>query len=256
MWDIIGVQLIPKQWPHHVEIICANEATKDILLNNGLKIQNQDIKIYETGLNKVKVAIDNAPLNMDNGIIKEALCEFGKAIDIRNEYLSVGGKRVPWWNGTRHVDMSHLKCELPPTLKLHIGEKEIKARVWHIGQTRIECRWCKEHVVKDEHNCPKRLWKHHSSKGGVCCGESVLQLQREQPHHTQLPLRVPEGERGYPRDHTQKDKCNKLWWHWQFPSLDQPCSTAGVPNQPSRKWTRHGSWPPMRWQQTAWKHQQ
>ena len=154
--DIIGVQLIPKQWPHHVEILCANEVTKDILLNNGLKIQNQDIKIYETGLNKVKVAIDNAPLNMDNGIIKEALCEFGKVLDIRNEYLSVGGKRVPWWNGTRHVDMSHLKCELPPTLKLHIGEKEIKVRVWHIGQTRIECRWCKEHVVKDEHNCPKR----------------------------------------------------------------------------------------------------
>ena len=133
--DIIGLQLIPKQWSHHVEILCANEATKDILLNNGLKIQNQDIKIYETGLNKVKVAIDNAPLNMDNGIIKEALCEFGKVLDIRNEYLSVGGKRVPWWNGTRHVDMSHLKCELPPTLKLHIGEKEIKVRVWHIGQT-------------------------------------------------------------------------------------------------------------------------
>ena len=45
--DIIGVQLLAKQWPHHVIILCVNEATKDILLNNGLKIQNQDIKIYD-----------------------------------------------------------------------------------------------------------------------------------------------------------------------------------------------------------------
>ena len=251
--DIIGVQLLPKQWPHDVEIVCANEATKDILLNNELKIQNQDIKMYETGLNKVKAAIDNAPLNMDNGIIKEAVCEFGKVLDIRNGYLSVGGKKGSMVE--RNTPCGHVPSEM------WTAAKSQTSRWWKWGKGQsVTHRTDPNRMSLVQGTCCEgwtqlpqttaqallQLWKHHSSKGGVCCGESVLQLQREQPHHTQLPLLVPGGDRGYPRDHTHKDKCNKLWWHWKFPSLDEPCSTAGAPNQP-RKWTRHGSWPLMRW---------
>ena len=154
--DIVGVQLIPKRWPHRVEILCANSESKILLQEKGLSIQNKVIDLSEPGLGKVKVAVDDAPMNLDNNTIRDVLTSYGKVLDVRYDYLYVDGNRVPWWNGTRHVDMCELKSELPPTIKLRHGQKDIKIKLWHIGQTRIECRWCKGHIVKGEHNCPQK----------------------------------------------------------------------------------------------------
>ena len=154
--DIIGVQLIPKRWPHRVEILCANQNSKDILLEKGLTIQDKSIDLSEPGLGKVRVSVDDAPLDMNNDLIKEFMNDYGKVLDVRNEYLHAGGNRLPWWNGTRHVDMSDLKSDLPPTIRVPYGHKIIKIKLWHRGQTLIECRWCKDHVNKDEHVCSKK----------------------------------------------------------------------------------------------------
>ena len=154
--DIIGVQLIPKRWPHRVEILCANQNSKDILLEKGLTIQDKSIDLSEPGLGKVRVSVDDAPLDMNNDLIKEFMNDYGKVLDVRNEYLHAGGNRLPWWNGTRHVDMCDLKSDLPPTIRVPYGHKIIKIKLWHRGQTLIECRWCKDHVNKDEHVCSKK----------------------------------------------------------------------------------------------------
>ena len=153
---VVGVQLIPKRWPHQVEILCANPRSKALLQEKGLTIQNKPIDLSEPGLGKVKVAVDDAPMNMDNNMIRDILSGYGKVLDVRNDYLHVGGNRVPWWNGTRNVDMCELKSELPPTLNVRHGHKEVKIKLWHLGHTHIECRWCKNHIIKDDHDCPKK----------------------------------------------------------------------------------------------------
>ena len=93
---------------------------------------------------------------MSNDLIKELMNDYGKVLDVRNEYLHAGGNRLPWWNGTRHVDMCDLKSDLPPTIRVPYGQKIIKIKLWHRGQTLIECRWCKDHINKDEHVCSKK----------------------------------------------------------------------------------------------------
>ena len=153
---VVGVQLIPKRWPHRVEILCANPRSKALLQEKGLTIQNKPIDLTEPGLGKVKVAVDDAPMNMDNNMIRDILSGYGKVLDVRNDYLHVGGNRVPWWNGTRNVDMCELKSELPPTLNVRHGHKEVKIKLWHLGHRYIECRWCKNHIIKDDHDCPKK----------------------------------------------------------------------------------------------------
>ena len=154
--DITGVQLIPKRWPHRVEILCANEKSKDILQETGLNKQNKFFELSEPGQGKIKVTIDDAPLDLSNNVLKDLLNDYGKVLDVRNEYLYVGGSRVPWWNGTRVVDMCNVKSELPPTFKLFHGHKEVKVKVWHPRQKHNEYRWCKEHVIREDHICPKK----------------------------------------------------------------------------------------------------
>ena len=157
--EIVGVQLVPKHWPHHVDILCANSKAKNILLEKGLTIQDTNLELSEPGLGKVKVIIDDAPLDLSNGILRETLNGYGKVLDIHNEYIHVDGTRLPWWNGTRIAHMCDMKTEIPPTMKLHVGQKHVKIKLWHHGQTLIECRWCREHIVKEEHDCPKRPQK-------------------------------------------------------------------------------------------------
>ena len=154
--DVVGVQLIPKHWPHRVEILCANQRSKVILQEKGLSIQSKRIDLSEPGLGKVKVSVDDAPMDLSNDMIREVLSVYGEFLDVRNDYLHVGGNRVPWWNGTRHVDMCNLKSEIPPTLKVRHGQNDIKIKLWHLGQTHIECRWCKNHIVKENHDCPRK----------------------------------------------------------------------------------------------------
>ena len=100
MSDITGVQLIPKRWLHRVEILCANEKSKDILQDTGPNIQNKFFELSEPGQGQIKVTIDDAPLDMSNSVLKDLLNDHGRVLDVRNEYLYVGGSRVPWWNGT------------------------------------------------------------------------------------------------------------------------------------------------------------
>ena len=71
--DTVGVQLIPKRWPHRVEILCANSESKILLQEKGLSIQNKVIDPSEPGLGKVKVAVDDAPMNLDNNTIRDVL---------------------------------------------------------------------------------------------------------------------------------------------------------------------------------------
>ena len=94
-------------------------------------------------------------MNLDNNTIRDVLTSYGKVLEVRYDYLHVDGNRVPWWNGTRHIDMCELKSVLLPTIKVRYGQKDIKIKMWHVGQTHIECRWCKVHIVKGEHNCPQ-----------------------------------------------------------------------------------------------------
>ena len=101
----------------------------------GLSIQNKVIDLSEPGLGKVKVAVDDAPMNLDNNTIRDVLTSYGKVLDVRYDYLYVDGNRVPWWNGTRHVDMCELKSELPPTIKVRHGQKHIKIKLWHKNKT-------------------------------------------------------------------------------------------------------------------------
>ena len=95
------------------------------------------IDLSEPGLGKVKVAVDDAPMDLSNDMIREVLSVYGEVLDVRNDYLHVGGNRVPWWNGTRHVDMCNLKSEIPPALKVRHGQNDIKIKLWHLGQTHI-----------------------------------------------------------------------------------------------------------------------
>ena len=93
--EIVGVQLVPKHWPHHVGILCANSKAKNILLEKGLTIQDTNLELSEPGLGKVKVIIDDAPLDLSNGILRETLNGYGKVLDIHNEYIHVDGTRLP-----------------------------------------------------------------------------------------------------------------------------------------------------------------
>ena len=56
--DVVGVQLIPKHWPHRVEILCANQRSKVILQEKGLSIQSKRIDLSEPGLGKVKAVAE------------------------------------------------------------------------------------------------------------------------------------------------------------------------------------------------------
>ena len=193
--DVVGVQLIPKHWPHRVEILCANQRSKVILQEKGLSIQSKRIDLSEPRLGKVKVSVDDAPMDLSNDMIREVLSVYGEVLDVRNDYLHVGGNRVPWWNGTRHVDMCNLKSEIPPTLNVRHGQNDIKIKLWHLGQTHIECRWCKNHIIKENHDCPRKPQrrcfncgstshiKSECSTGKQCfnCGESS-HIARECPN--------------------------------------------------------------------------
>ena len=97
------------------------------------------------GQGKVKSIVDDAPLDLSNSVLRDLLNEYGKVLDVRNQYLFVGGNQVPWWNGTRQIDMCIVKLELPPTLNVSHGHREVKIKIWHQGQKRI----------RDERNCPR-----------------------------------------------------------------------------------------------------
>ena len=81
--DITGVQLIPKRWPHRVEILCANEKSKDILQETGLNIQNKFFELSEPGQGRIKVTIDDAPLDLSNSVLKDILNDCGNVLRCR-----------------------------------------------------------------------------------------------------------------------------------------------------------------------------
>ena len=59
--------MIPKRWPQKIQILCATEEAKELLLQNGLTIQDKQIELYQPGA--TKVIIEDAPLQMKNGVI-------------------------------------------------------------------------------------------------------------------------------------------------------------------------------------------
>ena len=105
-------------------------------------LQQRQIAVVrqDPGLGKVKVAVDDAPMDFSNDLIREVLSVYGEVLDVRNDYLHMDGNMVPWWNGTRHVDMCNLKSEIPPTPKVRHGQNNIKIKLWHLVQLRIECK--------------------------------------------------------------------------------------------------------------------
>ena len=246
--DITGLQLIPKRWPHRLELLCANEKSKDILQEKGLTIQSKFFDLSEPGQGKVKVFVHDAPLDLSNSVLRDLLNEYGKVLDVRNQYLFVGGNQVPWWNGTRQIDMCNVKSELPQTLNVSHGHKEVKIKIWHQGPKHIECRWCKEHIIRDEHNCPKKPegrcyncgslshLKSDCEVGKQCftCGEGG-HVARECPHrppiiNSDIFPSLPRPE-NMPESHQSSERVT----HETVQYLGPPCADSPEVREPHDK---------------------
>ena len=64
--------------------ISAAEEAKELLLQNGLTIQDKQIKLYQPGA--TKVIIEDAPLQMKNEAIRQLLVNYGSVVEVKDEH--------------------------------------------------------------------------------------------------------------------------------------------------------------------------
>ena len=153
--DVIGVQVVPQRWPKKVRIVCAHQAAKDCLMIQGLDLHGRHVELNEPGNGIIKVVIQDAPIEMPNYIIKAWVEQYGIVSEFRNEHATYKNKRLQWKTGVRYAYVSQLKESIPPWAKLPYDGGEVSITAWHYGQTHMKCRWCKEIVPKDDHNCDR-----------------------------------------------------------------------------------------------------
>ena len=152
--DIYGVQVVPQRWPRKVQIMCAHQTAKDCLMIRGIDIVGRHIELNEPGQGLIKITISDAPLDMDNSVIKDWVAQYGTVTEFRNEHVTVRGRRTNWRTGNRYVYVRALTQPVPPSAKIKYGDRQIPVTVWHYGQTHMKCRYCHEIVPKD-HTCEK-----------------------------------------------------------------------------------------------------
>ena len=152
-----ALQLIPKRWPTHAVIECRDEDAKKALLDQGLIINDIHIEVSEGGIGRIKVTIEDAPLEMPNYMISDSLKGYGDVTDTIRQKLYINGRKTDWYSGNRAVYMKNVNVSLPPTIMIEFKCQQFKVNVRHEGQTLYECRFCKLHVSKMcVHNCSKK----------------------------------------------------------------------------------------------------
>ena len=93
---------------------------------------------------------------MENHRIREMLENYGEVKEVRNQHLYINRNRTHWTTGTRLAFMRNVKGHIPPTVTLDHNGYKVKISMYHSGQSHIECRWCKQHVERDAHECERR----------------------------------------------------------------------------------------------------
>ena len=67
--NIIAIQVIPERWPQKVIIQTRDKENKDLIINQGITVDQKHIEIREKGQKYVRVNIFDAPLDMPDDII-------------------------------------------------------------------------------------------------------------------------------------------------------------------------------------------
>ena len=161
--SIVLVQPMPSQfWTQKFVIYCANETTKNTLMQRGLDIFRTHVDLEEPGSGIQRIEIQNAPGSMPGNIIKDWLQQYGTIVGFDYEkYRFKSGTRTTWLTGTRVAYMKQMKGQLPPvkTLRWEAKQKDVQIRIWYFGQSDTYCRFCKQTVPK-AHKCdlaPKKV---------------------------------------------------------------------------------------------------
>lgn len=139
--DIAGVQIIPRRWPQKVMILCKNDKSKTDLQESDINIFGKSVEILEAEPGVVKVFVDDAPLDMENNVIRGLMECYGDVREMKNQYLYVDGAKTSWLTGTRVVFMRNVKASVPPTLMVDHKGFKVKLNLHHAGQQLMECRW-------------------------------------------------------------------------------------------------------------------
>ena len=114
----------PKRWPQKIQILCATEEAKELLMENGLTIQDKQIELYQPGA--TKVIIEDAPLQMKNGVIYQLLENYGSVVEVKDEHWYADGVRYSWRSGTRIAYIRDIHSTITPSLKLPFKEELFK----------------------------------------------------------------------------------------------------------------------------------
>lgn len=211
--DIIGVQVVPQRWPRKVQILCAHQAAKDCLMIRGVDIYGRHIDLNEAGHGVIKVLIQDAPIEMPNEVIKGWIGQFGTVTDLRNENLTVRGRRTNWRTGTRHAYVKMLKQPIPPSAKIRYRGEDVTVSTWHYGQSHMKCRFCQQIVPKD-HKCDRG-----PQKKCYNCGSD-----------THIKVNCPQGKTCFKcgsKDHLARDCVPQVNNTNEFPLLPtRPNSTS------------------------------
>ena len=132
------------------------DGVKKKIQDSGLSLYGKLIEVEDGESGATKVMIDDAPLDMENHKLIEILSEYGEIREMRNQHLYINGKRTSWLTGTRVVFMRKVHRNIPPSVMTNHNGHNLKISLHHSGQTLVECRFCRAHVERGNHDC-----RHH-----------------------------------------------------------------------------------------------
>ena len=153
---ISAVQLRPRKWARTAVIKCVDIGTKEKLLSDGITIGDKKIDLLDGGSGSMRISVDDAPLDMPNSVIGDALSQYGDVTGSRDQAFYVGDERTEWSSGTRLFFMKRVKSAIPPTMDIVFEGYSEKICIRYDGQSLYECRFCKKHVERGSHSCDQK----------------------------------------------------------------------------------------------------
>lgn len=154
--NVLGCMFSPRNWPQRCILLCKDQGTLDKLLNDGLSINDRVFEVIEGGAYVKRVLVDDAPFDLSNDVITAELTKIGQVSGGGSLPFLVKKVKTTWISGTRQFYLRNLIGEIPPTITVSHEGASVKLCIRHEGQTRYECRFCKEHVTRGEHSCERK----------------------------------------------------------------------------------------------------
>ena len=154
--NVLGCMLIPRNWPQRCILLCKDQGTLEKLLQDGLTLNGSVFEVIEGGARTKGVMVDDAPFDLPNDVIISELGKIGLVSGGVSLPFLVKKAKTSWISGTRKFYLRNLTGDIPPTITVNHEGASIKLCIRHEGQTRYECRFCKEHVTRGNHSCEKK----------------------------------------------------------------------------------------------------